>query len=98
MIGIDITRISRFQNKSENFAKRILSHNEFLEYKKIDDKAYFLALRWAIKEALFKADNTLLSFQKINISKINKKYFYKNFQITTSKEDDYLIACVVKTI
>ncbi|MDE5841579.1 MAG: 4'-phosphopantetheinyl transferase superfamily protein, partial [Malacoplasma sp.] len=56
-IGIDVTSILKFQNKNEKFAKRILTKNEYLNYLKIDDylKSKFLAVRWALKEATYKA-------------------------------------------
>lgn len=58
-VGIDVTKISYFKNKSEHFIKRILTKNEFLEYLNIDDlnKPKFLASRWALKEATYKALN-----------------------------------------
>ncbi|MGL4343302.1 MAG: holo-ACP synthase [Metamycoplasmataceae bacterium] len=96
MIGVDITTISRFKEKDENFARKILSENEFQEFLEIENKSYYLATRWAIKEAIFKADNSFASFNKIDIHKNNNKYFFQNFHISTSHEGDFLIAFVLK--
>ncbi|WGI36440.1 4'-phosphopantetheinyl transferase superfamily protein [Mesomycoplasma lagogenitalium] len=96
MIGIDITYISRFKNKSRDFAKKILSDSEMIEYDQIDEKDKFLATRWAIKEAIFKADNSYYEFNKISILKQNRRYFFKNFLISTSSEGESIVAFVVK--
>ena len=92
MVGIDITRISRFNNWTESKIKRILHPSEMDLLLQANNKALFLATRFAIKESLFKIDNNLFHFDKIYIMKENNRYVYKDFQISTSKEDDYLIA------
>ncbi|MBU4690747.1 4'-phosphopantetheinyl transferase superfamily protein [Mycoplasma zalophi] len=94
-VGIDITSISRFLNKNDEFAKRILSSEEFKEYQTINNKSKYLATRWAIKEAIFKADNTFNTFSNINIKK-DHKYHFKNFDISTSSEGDLVIAMAIK--
>ncbi|QJR44028.1 holo-ACP synthase [Mycoplasma miroungirhinis] len=94
-VGIDITSISRFINKSDEFAKRILSPAELKEYQIINNKSKYLATRWAIKEAIFKADNTFSTFSNINIEK-NQKYYFKDFEISTSSEGDLVIATAIK--
>ncbi|MCU4117092.1 4'-phosphopantetheinyl transferase superfamily protein [Mycoplasma zalophi] len=94
-VGIDITSISRFLNKTDEFAKRILSNEEFTEYQKINNKGKYLATRWAIKEAIFKADNAFNTFSNINIKK-NQKYYFDNFDISTSSEGDFVIAMAIK--
>lgn len=97
MIGIDITSIKRFEDKKENFVKKILSSEEYELWKKSDNKNLFIAQRWSIKEALFKADNNLHDYHKINIKRDPKGFFvFDNFIISTSKEDDYVIAFVIK--
>ena len=96
MIGIDITSIDRFRNKDENFAKKILSNEEFLEWTNDEFKEIYLATRWAIKEAIFKSDNMFSNFSNINIGKINGKYCFNNFEISTSSENDYVIAIALK--
>jgi holo-[acyl-carrier protein] synthase len=96
MIGIDITTISRFKNKNKKFLKRVLHSNELKEYLNLEEKNKYLAIRWAIKEALFKIDKNLFDFSKIEIIKKNKIYTFKNYFISTSQENDLLIAVVKK--
>ncbi len=102
MIGVDITKISRFNNVSDAFISRFLSEKELESYKKLDEKLKpsFLAVRWAIKEAMFKADNSYYSFNKINLFKENGRYVTddNNFYISTSTEDDILIAYVLRKV
>ncbi|MBZ4195201.1 4'-phosphopantetheinyl transferase superfamily protein [Mycoplasma tauri] len=98
-IGVDITKISRFFNKSDAFIKRVLSDAELFDFIQIEDiegKAKFLAVRWAIKEAIFKADNSYVAFNKITIKEIDEGYLFKGFDISTSSEDDYIIATVLR--
>ena len=96
MIGIDITRISRFENSSESLIKRVLHKNEIILYKESEDKPRFLAKMWSIKEALFKADNSLKEFSKIELIDKGRITTFKGFEISTSTEDDYYIAIVKK--
>lgn len=96
MIGIDITRISRFKDPTNTFIKKILHPNEIKQYEIEKDKPLFLASRWAIKEALFKANNEEFSFNKIEIKKQDRFYKLEGYSISTSKEDDYYIAIVMK--
>ncbi|MGL6125137.1 MAG: 4'-phosphopantetheinyl transferase superfamily protein [Metamycoplasmataceae bacterium] len=96
MVGIDITSIKRFENKDENFAKKILSKEEFVGWLNTEFKDVFLATRWAIKEAIFKSDNKYSTFSEINIKKVDKKYFFDFFEISTSREEDYIIAIALK--
>ena len=93
-IGIDITRISRFKDASETLIGRILHPNEKTLFDQSEDKAKFLAARWAIKEALFKTNNNLFHFDKIEIVKEDKIYTYPGYDISTSTEDDTYIAIV----
>ena len=97
MIGVDLTNISRFENKDEKFVSKILHPQEIIEYNKAADKALFLARYWSIKEALYKSDNKLFKFNEIYISKKDdKKYNYNNYLITTSREGDLYISFVLK--
>ena len=96
MIGIDITRISRFENASESFIKKILHENELNDYSLAENKARFLAKRWSIKEALFKADNNLKEFSLIELKEKQRVITFNGFEISTSTEDDYYIAIVKK--
>lgn len=93
-IGIDITRISRFEDASETLINRILHPNEKILFNKSENKAEFLAAHWAIKEALYKTNNNLFHFDKIELIKEEKIYTYPGYDISTSKEDDTYIAIV----
>lgn len=97
MIGVDITSIKRFENKKMAFIKKILSQEEMLDWEKSHNKELFLAQRWSIKEAIFKANNNFHDYSKINLERENGgKFFFKNFEISTSKENDYVIAFVME--
>lgn len=96
MLGIDLTKVSRFENKSDTFVKRVLSVEELREYHDSNDRPFYLANAWAIKEALFKADNSLSSFNEIRITKSNGVYNYSNFEISTSNDDGYIVAIARK--
>ena len=58
-IGVDLVDKARFINLVKKFgdraATKILSKDEYLEYKKISNKPSFLSKRFAAKEALSKA-------------------------------------------
>ncbi|MGV2392836.1 UNVERIFIED_CONTAM: 4'-phosphopantetheinyl transferase superfamily protein [Campylobacter lari] len=99
MVGIDLTKISRFYNLEEKFCQSFLSENEFQEYISIKDydlKAKFLAVHWALKEAVYKCDNTFNNFSLIEIQKENGRYIFKDFSLSTSDENDLLIAIAIK--
>ena len=61
-IGTDIVRVARMQEDinrfGERFAERILTANELHEYRQNNNKANFLARRFAAKEAAAKALGT----------------------------------------
>ncbi|WAM07921.1 4'-phosphopantetheinyl transferase superfamily protein [Mycoplasmopsis cynos] len=55
--GTDLTTVSRFKNKSQKFAEKILSEQEYVQFQKMEDerqKSLFLARVWAIKESIYK--------------------------------------------
>ncbi|KAF8913840.1 4'-phosphopantetheinyl transferase [Gymnopilus junonius] len=64
-IGVDLVHIPRIaailaRGKSERFACRILSKDEYLQWQSSGfpsqtQRAQFLAVRWSVKEAAFKA-------------------------------------------
>ncbi|WP_027121211.1 holo-ACP synthase [Mycoplasma leonicaptivi] len=99
-IGVDLTRISRFKDKKNSFLKRVLSEFELKIYNNFqtsEEKTLFLARSWAIKEAIFKADNKFYKFNQINLQKKNNIWFFTNeFKISISHEGDYLVAFVIK--
>ncbi|WP_369085919.1 4'-phosphopantetheinyl transferase superfamily protein [Metamycoplasma spumans] len=99
MIGIDITRVSRFKKVSQRFVQNVLHQDEIKEFDKLesDQKPKFLATRWAIKEALFKADNKYSCFNEVLIKKSSEgRYVFLDFEISTSDEGNLLIAIVLK--
>ncbi len=73
-IGVDSIEISRFESVKnvEKFASKILSPEEFLEYKASKKPKNFLAKRFAAKEAISKAFGvgigSRLRFHDITIS------------------------------
>lgn len=97
MIGVDITSIKRFENKKSSFIKKVLSSDEIRDWLICKDKNLFIAQRWAIKEAIFKANNEYHDFSKINLKRSDKgNFIFKNFLISTSKEKDLIIAFVIE--
>lgn len=88
-VGIDIVEINRIKSDKE-FVKRILSKREiilFNEYS-LQRQQEFLAGRWALKEAIFKAlPQEKLTFQDIDISynQLNQPVtMIKNYQLLLS--------------
>ena len=61
MIGVDIVKISRFENKSEKFISRVYSKREIeeLNLKNGQNKSEYLASRFASKEAYLKASGKM---------------------------------------
>lgn len=61
-IGTDIVHIKRMRDNldkyEDKFARRILTDSEFVEFENKNDKAAFLAKRFAAKEAAAKAMGT----------------------------------------
>ena len=52
-----------------------------------------------IEDSLFKANNNLHDYHLINIERDKKGIFkYKNYKISTSKENEYVIAFVIGEI
>ena len=74
-IGTDIVEIARMtdilERQSDSFAKRVLTSNELQRYQASQNKAAYLAKRFAAKEAIAKALGTGIghgvSFQDMNI-------------------------------
>ncbi len=95
-IGVDITSIKRFENKKDSFIKKVLSDQEYKEWLEAENKELYVAQRWAIKEALFKANNELHDYHNIDIKRNPKGFFeFQNYKISTSKENEYVVAFVV---
>ena len=74
-IGTDIVKVSRIEKSlkkyGENFARRILHENELQIFKQRKTSKYYLAKRFAAKEALAKALGTGIakgiSFEEIEV-------------------------------
>ncbi|VEU78133.1 holo-ACP synthase [Mycoplasmopsis columbinasalis] len=96
MIGVDIVRISRFRNKTREFAARILSESELEFYDQTAEKTQVLASLWAIKEAIFKADNSYNEFSKISVNRQANQWMHPDFWLTLSHEDDLVVAVAFK--
>ncbi|VEU76636.1 holo-ACP synthase [Mycoplasmopsis columbina] len=97
-IGVDLVKIERFKNKDLNFAKRFLSSKElnYFENKTLKMDTQTLASIWAIKEAIFKADNSYFNFSKIELTRENNQWLHQEFDISLSHEGDYVTAIALK--
>ncbi|ASI54126.1 4'-phosphopantetheinyl transferase superfamily protein [Metamycoplasma hyosynoviae] len=102
MVGIDLCKKTRFKNIEKHTLEKILHKKEFELLASEQDKDHFIATRWAIKEALYKCNNEFFEFSKICIIKQTcGRYEFldnslKKFVISTSSEDDYIIAIVMQ--
>lgn len=99
-IGIDIVKISRFENKDIHFIKRVLTEKELLVYNNLleEKKAQYLASRWACKEAIFKTnkDEHYLSYSILN--KDNGEPYvdgHEEIKISISHDGEYAVASVL---
>lgn len=99
-VGIDIVKISRFENKDIHFIKRVLTEKELLVYNNLleEKKAQYLASRWACKEAIFKAnkDEHYLSYSILN--KDNGEPYvdgHEEIKISISHDGEYAVASVL---
>lgn len=65
-IGVDIVDFKRIDLK---IARKVLSKKELVIYDTLDEKLKreYLAERFAVKEALFKADNSYFDFDKVSV-------------------------------
>jgi len=99
-VGIDTTRISRFTKKSEQFIKKILTEREYKTYISLDEKqrVVYLAVRWACKEAIFKAtqDKDYFKYTILNYES-GKPYVldYEKYKLSITHEGDYVTAIVI---
>ncbi len=101
--GIDICRIDRKEFNNQKLIARFLHPKELETFNQINDKfllQQFLASRWAIKEALFKALNHPIPFNKILIYYQNNHPMidlinYQQVSVTLSYEDNLVIASVI---
>lgn len=99
-IGIDLAKISRFENKDIHFIKRVLTEKELLVYNNLieEKKTQYLASRWASKEAIYKAnhDEHYLSYSILN--KENGEPYvddHEEIKISISHDGEYVIASIL---
>ena len=104
-IGVDVTNVKKFENKSEAFIKRFLTKNEYQKYleTKKELKPKFLAAHWVLKEATYKAVSKFhnIFFTNIEFIKFDNKYKCTTFdeaEVSVSYNQDlvYAIALFVK--
>ena len=97
-VGVDIVKISRFNDVNSHFIDRILTNEEKKEYQLRNDKVNYLASRFASKEAYFKATQDIhyLGISILN-DKNGKPYVLnkKNIHLSISDEDEYVIAYLI---
>lgn len=105
MIGIDLVKISRFENKIEKeaFVKRILGKDEQKEFYMLSDKAkvIYLAKVFSVKEACFKASQSKKNFNEYNLIKVNMVPKIKEeptWNISISHDDGYVIAIATTSV
>ena len=99
-IGTDIVEVKRvkkiYSKYGENFARKILSNDEFKKYKFSNKKISFLAKRFAAKEAIGKAvgigirNGVILRYLSINNDSLGRPYVkiedHKKFNLTQKEE------------
>ena len=97
-VGVDIVKISRFNDVSEHFINRVLTKEEKEEYLKRENKPKYLASRFAAKEAYFKATQDA---GYLHVSILNKEngapYILnkENIHLSLSDEDEYVVAYLI---
>lgn len=93
-IGVDILNINRIDFK---IAKKILSKEELEIFDSIENeklKREYLSVRFAVKEALFKADNSYFNYDKISVlNDETGKPFLKNINGFVSISHDNGMVC-----
>jgi len=99
MLGCDIVNLSRFQDKPDRWAKKILTDLEQEEYNKSKNKINYLGGRWAAKEAIFKATGKIAKGSVLN-SSTGKPYISDDhlLEVSISHEKNMAIAVVLKMI
>lgn len=96
-VGIDIVDLKRINLKIES---KILSIEELKQYNNLDEvrKKEYLAGRFAVKEALFKASGENIDYKKISVinNSMGKPILnYRNSFVSISHDGDYVCAVVV---
>ena len=97
-IGVDILSINRVNFK---IANKVLSEEELVIFNSITNervKREYLAERFAVKEALFKADNSYFNYDQVSILNDEKgKPYLKNINgfVSISHDNGKVCAFVV---
>lgn len=77
-VGIDVVDVNRIgEKKTPDFVRRLLTESELKKYAEVHDERkqnLFLAVRWALKEAIYKSLKTKQLFTDLDIKKINGLY------------------------
>ena len=94
---VEIKRVKKIYNKyGDNFARKILSNDEFKKYKFSNKKISFLAKRFAAKEAIGKAigigirNGVILRYLSINNDGLGRPFVkienHKKFNLTEKQK------------
>jgi len=93
-IGVDILNIERIDFK---ISRRVLSSEELIIFESISNeklKIEYLAERFAVKEALFKADNSYFNYDKVSVLNDEKgKPYLKDINGFVSISHDSGMVC-----
>lgn len=93
-IGVDILSINRIDFK---IARKVLSSEEKIVFETLKNdvlKKEYLAERFAVKEALFKADNSYYNYDKVTVlNDVTGKPFFKDINGLVSISHDNGMVC-----
>ncbi|WP_245599329.1 4'-phosphopantetheinyl transferase superfamily protein [Mycoplasmopsis iners] len=93
-----MAKISRFANKDKGFIERILHPNEIKYLESVPEslKTQTLASLWAIKEAIYKANNDYSFYSNYELKRIDHQWKHEKFAISLTHEDDYVVAVAIE--
>jgi len=106
-IGIDIQKISEFEDVSEGFLKKIFTENEISYCSGKSKPAQHFAARFAVKEAIIKALSqfeekvnykdieTLINNKKLQTNILKKLGLEYDFKVSLSHSGEYALGFVV---
>lgn len=103
-VGIDMVNVKRIaEKKNIDFINRLLTSNELKKYhtiKESNNENMFLAVRWSIKEAIYKSLKTKQLFSDLDIKKINGLYECEidesiTLHLSVSYENEMVIAICI---
>lgn len=103
-VGIDMVNVKRIaEKKNIDFINRLLTSSELKKYhtiKEPQNENMFLAVRWALKEAIYKSLKTKQLFSDLDIKKINGLYECQideniTLHLSVSYENEMVIAICV---